>query len=269
MSIGDFARLGGVSVRMLRHYDDIGLLRPAEVDEWTGRRRYEVAQLAVLNRLVTLKNLGFTLRQVGDLARGGIDSGELRGMLRTRRAELERQVQDTRHQVAQVDAQLRLIESEHEMSEQEVVVKQVEPIRVAALCEVVAADATFADVVEGLFVRAGEVMDAAGLPPRTPVSWYVPGPSATEDTLRVHAGYVVSGDAAGLEVVEMPAVDVASVIHRGPMDGIGRAYQTLARWADARGDEFSGPARCKRSVFLEASGDDQNDWVVDVQLELS
>ncbi|MPY80428.1 MAG: MerR family DNA-binding transcriptional regulator [Actinophytocola sp.] len=44
LSIGEFARLGDVSVRMLRHYDDLGLLRPVQVDEWTGRRRYDVGQ---------------------------------------------------------------------------------------------------------------------------------------------------------------------------------------------------------------------------------
>lgn len=44
-SIGEFARLGGVSVRTLRHYDEIGLLRPATVDQDTGYRGYTADQL--------------------------------------------------------------------------------------------------------------------------------------------------------------------------------------------------------------------------------
>ena len=44
-SIGEFARLGGVSVRTLRHYDEIGLLRPAMVDQDTGYRGYAADQL--------------------------------------------------------------------------------------------------------------------------------------------------------------------------------------------------------------------------------
>ncbi len=59
-SIGDFARHGRVSVRMLRHYDAIGLLRPDRVDAVTGYRYYEGGQLARLNRIVALKDLGFT-----------------------------------------------------------------------------------------------------------------------------------------------------------------------------------------------------------------
>ena len=56
--IGDFARHGRVSVRMLRHYDAIGLLRPAHVDPGTGYRYYRAGQLADLNRIVALKDLG-------------------------------------------------------------------------------------------------------------------------------------------------------------------------------------------------------------------
>ena len=54
-SIGEFARHGRVSVRMLRRYDAIGLLRPACVDPATGYRFYQAGQLAELNRIIALK----------------------------------------------------------------------------------------------------------------------------------------------------------------------------------------------------------------------
>jgi len=63
-SIGEFARHGRVSVRMLRHYDTIGLLRPACDDPVSGYRLYQASQLAELNRVIVLKDLGFTLEQV-------------------------------------------------------------------------------------------------------------------------------------------------------------------------------------------------------------
>ncbi len=64
ISIGDFARLGRVSVRMLRHYDTMGLLRPEHVDPHTGYRYYRPEQLRRLNRIVALKDLGLRLEQV-------------------------------------------------------------------------------------------------------------------------------------------------------------------------------------------------------------
>lgn len=218
LSIGEFARLGGVSVRMLRHYDELGLLHPARVDEWTGHRRYEVGQFAALNRMVTLNQLGFPLAQIAELLRAGVADAELRGMLRMRRAELERQVHDTRHRVAQIDARLRLIESEYAMSEQSVVVKRVEPMRIAALSGLT----RFGLSVEDLFVRACDAADAASLSRTSPVGWFVPEPSVSDDAVRVHAGFVTAVDAPGLEIVDMPAVEVASVIHRVP-DGNHRA----------------------------------------------
>lgn len=64
-SIGEFARLGAVSIRALRHYDEIGLLPPAEVDPATGYRSYSAKQLRQLNRIVALKDIGLTLGQIG------------------------------------------------------------------------------------------------------------------------------------------------------------------------------------------------------------
>jgi DNA-binding transcriptional MerR regulator len=85
-SIGEFARLGTVSVRTLRHYDEIGLLHPAKVDSNTGYRSYAADQLGQLNRIMALKDLGFSLEQTRKLV-SGITLEELRGMLALRRAQ--------------------------------------------------------------------------------------------------------------------------------------------------------------------------------------
>src|SRR3954451_19803834 len=83
LSIGDFARLAGVSVRMLRHYAALGLLRPARVDPDSGYRSYTTAQLDRVNRLVALKDLGFSLEDCGRLLGDDVPVSQLRGMLRT------------------------------------------------------------------------------------------------------------------------------------------------------------------------------------------
>src|SRR5579875_2229692 len=92
LTIGDFARHGRVSIRMLRHYDAIGLLRPAQVDRSSGYRFYQAAQLSRLNRIVALKDLGFTLQQVQAILDEKVSVEELRGMLRLRQAELQSQI---------------------------------------------------------------------------------------------------------------------------------------------------------------------------------
>ena len=91
-SIGEFARLGGVSARTLRHYDEIGLLRPVTVDPNTAYRGYAAAQLGQLNRIMALKELGLSLTQVRRLL-DGVTLDELRGMLALRRAQLEQELE--------------------------------------------------------------------------------------------------------------------------------------------------------------------------------
>jgi DNA-binding transcriptional MerR regulator len=109
-TIGDFARHGRVSVRMLRHYDAIGLLRPSYVDPITGYRSYDAGQFVDLNRIVALKDLGFSLEQVRTMIADEISPADLRALLTMRRAELESTVAESFARLAQVESRLRGIQ---------------------------------------------------------------------------------------------------------------------------------------------------------------
>lgn len=67
LKIGEFSRLCKVTVRTLRHYEKIGLLVPEIVDRWSGYRYYSVAQLQKMQNILLLKELGFSLEEIGDL----------------------------------------------------------------------------------------------------------------------------------------------------------------------------------------------------------
>src|SRR5579863_2034129 len=131
--IGEFARHGRVSVRMLRHYDAIGLLRPACVDPASGYRFYQASQLAELNRVIALKDLGFTLQQVQAILDEKVSAAELRGMLRLRRAEIHAHIEAESARLARVEARLLTIEDEDRLPADGVVVKPLPPARVAEL----------------------------------------------------------------------------------------------------------------------------------------
>ena len=131
-SIGEFARLGGVSVRTLRHYDEIGLLRPATVDPETGYRGYQAEQLGQLNRIMALKELGLSLTQARRLL-NGITVEELRGMLMLRRAQLEHELQEHRNQLLGVEARLRSIAREGAMPADDIVAKTIPAMGVVVI----------------------------------------------------------------------------------------------------------------------------------------
>ncbi|WP_392672031.1 MerR family transcriptional regulator [Streptomyces sp. LN785] len=267
-TIGDFARYGRVSARMLRHYDAIGLLTPDRTDPATGYRFYGAAQLARLNRVIALKDLGFTLQQVRAVLDEQVGPEELRGMLRLRHAELAAAMAEAAARLAQVEARLRSIESEGHMPTDEVVIKNVPAVRVAELTGTAASyqPQDITPVIGPLYDRLFPLLDAAGVRPTGPgIARYEDAPDGA-GTIVVHAGVTVSapvgpvGD-TGVTVVELPAFEAATIVHRGSMDGVLVTEQTLARWLDTQGYRSLGYTR---EINLECP-EDRADWVTELQ----
>ena len=88
--IGEFSRIARVSARLLRYYDELGLLKPGVVDRASGYRYYTSAQLQRLNRILVLRDLGLTLEQIGGVIDQDASADQLRAMLEVRRADAER-----------------------------------------------------------------------------------------------------------------------------------------------------------------------------------
>jgi DNA-binding transcriptional MerR regulator len=256
-NIGDFARHGRVSVRMLRHYDAIGLLRPASVDPATGYRLYEASQLARLNRIVALKDLGFSLQQVRSILDDKVSVEELRGMLRLRRADLQSRVAADTARLAQVEARLQTIEREGAMPTDDVQVKRIPAVRVAELTGTAASfePESIGPVIQPLYGELMDLLASAGLTPTGPaIACYEDAPDG--ERVVVHASVPVDADpddGRGFSIVDLPAVEqAATILHRGPMDDVMPTIQTLARWIDANGYRSGG---YNRELYLEWSQD--------------
>ncbi|WP_433376814.1 MerR family transcriptional regulator [Actinoplanes sp. CA-142083] len=274
-SIGDFAGLGRVSVRMLRHYDAIGLLRPAHVDPHSGYRYYTAAQLKRLNRIIALKDLGFSLQHVQVLIEEKVDVGELRGMLRLRRAELEAQVQRDNLRLSQVDARLRMIEIEGHMDTGDVILKEIPPLRIAEL----SATATSYDdpnsITENLsplYPRLMELMEKAAVPMcGAPIAYYLPAPTGPGDeTITVHAAFPIGdaevGDDPGFEVRVLPSIEqAATALHEGAMSEAFRTGQKIATWIDDNGYRTVEPGFA-REVYLDCPPGEFDKWVTEMQV---
>ena len=104
LKIGEFSKLSRVSVRMLRHYDEIGLLRPAETDRFTDYRYYREEQLPTVCRITALKDMGFSLADIVRILEIYDDKKKLERYFSDRRKELERISQDTAYKLTLLDA---------------------------------------------------------------------------------------------------------------------------------------------------------------------
>lgn len=112
LKIGDFAALSRVTVKTLRHYAEIGLLKPVWTDRFTGYRYYSMEQLPRLHRILALKDLGFTLDQVGELLDENLTIEQLHSILCRKKTELEARLRAEQNRLELVAARLKLIEQE-------------------------------------------------------------------------------------------------------------------------------------------------------------
>jgi DNA-binding transcriptional MerR regulator/effector-binding domain-containing protein len=258
LSIGDFARYAGVSVRMLRHYDAIGLLPPSYVDPASGYRFYEPALLARANAIVALRDLGFSLTQIGTLLEGSLTPAGLRAMLEQRRRELADQIETDRVKLADVERRLRLMEGESDM-ELEFTEKALPELTLSQLTGHVADPADVGPRVGPLFEELVAKLAAAGKAPHHPAyAWY----SGRDGGLDIAAGFDIP-DVPGTEAGHLDASPRAvTAVYRGSMTHIGEAWQALGAYVQHQGLEFSGPCR---EVYLHTDPDDPEAWVTELQ----
>ena len=114
--IGDFSRISQTPVSTLRYYDEVGLLKPVEVDHFTGYRYYTFDQLARLHRILALKDLGFSLEEIVRLLADTLPARQVHGMLLRKRADLRGQAQDNHERLERLDTWLKQIEKENNMT---------------------------------------------------------------------------------------------------------------------------------------------------------
>lgn len=271
LSIGDLARHTGLSVRMLRHYHELGVVTPVRVDEDTGYRWYSASQIGRVDALVALKELGFTLAQCREILEELVSAEELRDLLRERQAELAERIDADTARLAEVGRRLRSIERGLTMTNRTLEIRPLPALRLAQVStqvnDTTEIPAAVADLVDTLSARLGGTgLDVRGRGIRTYYghpdgSWIdvavgVPLPSDANGAGGADRGggppilTDVEVEAIdGVEVVDLPAVDTAAVVvHRGPASDIAEAWRTFDVATDQHG---LTPYGIHRQVFLD------------------
>jgi DNA-binding transcriptional MerR regulator len=129
LKIGEFSRLSQVTVKTLHHYDDIGLLKPSHVDRFTKHRYYALEQLPHVHRIMTLKELGLSLEQISKMVDSELSIEHLRGMLALKEAEVQQGIDEEQTRLKRIRFHIRQIDLEAEMSNLDIVIKKVDPVR--------------------------------------------------------------------------------------------------------------------------------------------
>lgn len=263
LRIGDFSRMAQVTIITLRHYDQVGLLKPVEVDPFTGYRYYSASQLPRLNRILILKDLGFNLEQIRPLLDENLPVEQFAGMLKMKKAEVERQVAAEQARLSEIEARLSLIQHENQLPEYDIMVKKIEPFQVLSIKDTISSYGRVGQLWNRLIIHLREHGFVGTYP--TIAIWqeteYQDHDIAAEGAIPFE-GRIPTNERIQLRT--LPAVEMmVCTVHRGNYEYFDRAYAALFKWNEANGFRVNGPIR---EMYLYSEKDNYDANVTEIQL---
>ena len=272
--IGEFSKIAQVSGRLLRYYDEIGLLSPDFIDQQTGYRYYSAQQLPRLNRILVLKELGLSLDQIAQLLARDTSADEIRGMLVLRKAQIEQSVQEEMTRLQMVESRLQQIDTHGQIQEPDVILKSVPAQQFLALREILPDMGAIQRRVQRI---AAIVPATIGQNNLDHMAVVIHSPIYDPEAYDVEIGYLLTGKTAksvrlaedrALTVRELPAIEMlATLAHVGRVTETHQTYGALAAWLEQNQWQIVGPAR-EILMQLPQSGPD-DEAVMEIQMPVS
>lgn len=269
--IGEFSKIAQVSGRLLRYYDEIGLLSPEATDPESGYRFYSAQQLPRLNHILVLKELGLSLEQIARLVDQNTSIDEIRGMLALRKAQIEQTVQEEMTRLRVVESRLQQIDTYGQIQEPDVVLKAVPAQQFLALRE----------VLSGLGVRGRLVRKIATVVPAKvgqgslgSIAIVTHSPIFDPEALDLEVGYLLTGKAPQsvrlseervLTQHTLPAIEtLATLVHAGRISEVHRSYGALGTWIEQHGWQINGLGR--ELLMQLPKSEEEEEVVIEIQM---
>lgn len=241
LKIGDFSKLSRISVRMLRHYDEIGLLTPEVTDEWTGYRYYSEYQLPAAGRIQALKGLGFSLANIRDIMKQYEDPEIMEQFLLIKQRELEEQHRELDQRLRMLNNMLSWLRKDGSTMNYNVTVKTLPERYVASVCDVIPSYDQ-EGILWHTLVKETEHLNLQAANPCYTLAIFHDGEFKEKDVL-VEVQKDVTGryeDTEHVKFKTVPPVQFASVTYKGGYDQISQANQAVFRWISENGYEIAG-----------------------------
>jgi len=270
--IGDFSKIAQVSGRLLRYYDEIGLLSPDHIDGQTGYRYYSAGQLSRLNRILALKGLGLSLDQVARLLDESIGAKEIRDMLTERKTRLERSLREEADRLRSVESRIMQLEAEGHIVGLDVVEKSIPAFRYLSWRQTfhrISDLRRFVDEIRGIVPTR---IDSKAL---GAIIVVVHAEAFDTEEIDCEVGYALKASIADTVALSdsrnlaprmlAGAETMATIIHSGNLEGRHIAYGTLGNWIEGKGYRIGGAGR---EVLLQLPSSADDGAVVEIQLPI-
>jgi effector-binding domain-containing protein len=241
--IGDFSRLSRISVKTLRYYDEIGLLKPVKVDQFTAYRYYSADQLPKLNYIIALKDMGLSLEEVATFVDNSLEPHQMRDLFILKKGELQQRLSEEQLRLERVEKLLKQLEKEGAMPDYQVTIKKIEPQLIASIRDILPTYSDVGPLYGEIFKYLGKkwVFKPAG-PPMMLCHDDEYKESDVDVEVAVPIGKKIKGSDR-VKVYELPGVEAACTVYKGAYENISEAYNALMSWIEANGYQIVGPDR--------------------------
>ena len=264
IKIGDFSKLSRVSIRMLRHYDELGLLKPEAVDDFTGYRYYAPAQLQTANRITVLKDMGFSLASILEIMKQYHDPDALKGFLTVKLEEVREQEKESRKRLALIESAISRLRKDEYSMKYDVILKEMPQRYVASVRKIIPNYEC-----EGvLWKEYAEEAGPLGLKSANPEYCIAifHDPAHVNQDVDVEIQMSVVGeykDTENIKFKTVPPIPMVSVTFNGGYEQIAEISETVANWVVSNGYDFNG---AMFNIYHVSPGHDPNPekWVTEV-----
>lgn len=245
LKIGDFSKLSRISIRMLRHYDEIGLLVPKNTDNVTGYRYYGESQLPVASRITELKDMGFGLAVIGEILKNYHNPQALADFLVVKQAEMQAAAEETGHRLLLLDTAIKRLRKDETAMNYNVTLKNLPERYVASVRNVIPSYDQ-----EGTLwnLMMTETAPQKLLFPDNCCSLAVfHDEGYKESDVDVEIQITVKGDYLNTQHVvfkTVPEVEIASATYKGSYEQLPEVNRSVANWVNDNGYEFNGGMFC-------------------------
>ena len=268
LRIGEFAKLGQVSIATLRYYDQWDLLKPNMHDPETGYRYYSLDQLPRLNRIVVLKELGFPLEQIALLLENELSLEQLQGMFKLKYTQTLQMIEAEQTRLLHIATRLHHIEQEGNMPNYDVRLKSVDPLLVASIREIIPMGADFGRSYQKIVAYLDQQHIQHALPAMrllySHYKWY-----DNELGIDIETAIPLSTELAPNEQVStrtLPGGLVAYTVHTRSDIALGQAHTALHHWIQDNMYNLVGPPR--QLLLQRAENKAQSEHVTEVQFPI-
>ncbi len=266
--IGDFARLNRVTVKTLRYYDSLGLLQPEKIDNLTGYRYYSARQMPRLNKILALKDVCFSLEEIVLILNKDMGIEQIQTLLEIKHLEIAEKIRLDQERLSRVENLLKTCKQEAYLMSYDIVLKEIEPIRVAALRDTIPSFSEQGHLWEELGKHI-EKHGARVVPPCM-VIYHNTGDkeeSVDAEIIEPIIGELPETDRIKVKVQE-GVKEMATVVHKGAFQNLYMAYNAISKWIEDNGYSIVGP---QREIYIkgEWATNNPNEYITEIQFPVS